>query len=626
MPKPVHGISIDYDGCLCHSGYLSTPIARRDIVAANKEFLNFIKEQNKSYSKSIVFVGSNRQSKAVDDCNASAGGGRGSCFPAIKRIADELEVTFDPFLLADIYGNLKSGTSYSRAVGEKEVEKEWEHAKWMFDETKATILYAQMHKMACDNPEEEIVFDFYDDRKNILESLQGFYKKYPELIPLNVTLNLCKYRGSMSSEIKPSATIKGKGIIDRNYYETVKDMGKLANPKREPNYRDPFTISNFVTPDKLKNRISLIAIEKTLLQEPVDPTIGVCSDDSTTSTPAAGAGVGSSTGSSILSPSSTVNPYSHFQPGTKRSGDTLFVKPTTKRPTIGASGPTSETTPAVEERFLGEDLPHAVAEARLQKAAALLTAIPDKTQTLLQTPGSFTDYSGRTFNCTAYEYAYWAKDIRMCCMLESHMSDETRVLMLARINEIESSGLEYLQDGKTYRTKHYDLTPLKQAIQQYVDGCLEWDRDRSGVNVAAQTAAWLKIGKAQRDVPAHIAQEYCMKGRPFWPLPSFNVDREGILKKTLLMDLDFYNWITGRDEFWFPSKSASSYLGHDLSIIRGADIAFGEGHWFGEFGSKTNCDKILRDLEAINLLDQVRSEELAFSLAYLNFSAMAPGM
>ncbi len=40
------------------------------------------------------------------------------------------------------------------------------HSDWLFDETKATIIYAQMHKIANENPNEEIVFDFYDDRGN----------------------------------------------------------------------------------------------------------------------------------------------------------------------------------------------------------------------------------------------------------------------------------------------------------------------------------------------------------------------------------------------------------------------------------------------------------------------------
>ncbi len=47
------------------------------------------------------------------------------------------------------------------------------------------------------------------------------------------------------------------------------------------------------------------------------------------------------------------------------------------------------------------------------EAEALLTAHPANTQTLLRAQGVFTDYSGRTFNCTAYEYAYWAKDTHM---------------------------------------------------------------------------------------------------------------------------------------------------------------------------------------------------------------------
>lgn len=80
---------------------------------------------------------------------------------------------------------------------------------------------------------------------------------------------------------------------------------------------------------------------------------------------------------------------------------------------------------------------HYIAKGKQKEAEALLITIPENAQTLIRTPGVFTDYSGRTFNCTAYEYAYWAKDTHMCRMLEQHMNEETKVEILARIDNME---------------------------------------------------------------------------------------------------------------------------------------------------------------------------------------------
>lgn len=52
------------------------------------------------------------------------------------------------------------------------------------------------------------------------------------------------------------------------------------------------------------------------------------------------------------------------------------------------------------------------------------------------------------------------------------------------------------------------------ALQAFVDSYEAWSNAR---NLVAMAAAWKAIGKAQGDVPAHIAQEYCRPDRPFFP-------------------------------------------------------------------------------------------------------------
>ncbi|MCX7117248.1 MAG: hypothetical protein NTW94_04980 [Legionellales bacterium] len=182
-----------------------------------------------TYGPVITFVGSNRQSKEIDEVNGIVGN-KGSCFPAIRRICDILETELDTFLLADIYGDLPDGTAFANATNP---EYKGSHAKWLFDNHKGTILYAQMQRIANANPKEPIVFDFFDDRVDILESLERYFSKHPSLIPSHVTLRLHQYEGF---EVKRHCSIQGHGFIDANYRETVKEMAAIEMGVRNINF------------------------------------------------------------------------------------------------------------------------------------------------------------------------------------------------------------------------------------------------------------------------------------------------------------------------------------------------------------------------------------------------------
>ena len=77
----------------------------------------------------------------------------------------KIGATLDTFLLVDIYGNLRSGQSFERAIHHHD-DSPITHSKWRFDEEKLTIVYAQMQRIASKNKNHKIVFDFYDDRKD----------------------------------------------------------------------------------------------------------------------------------------------------------------------------------------------------------------------------------------------------------------------------------------------------------------------------------------------------------------------------------------------------------------------------------------------------------------------------
>ena len=335
--------------------------------------------------------------------------------------------------------------------------------------------------------------------------------------------------------------------------------------------------------------------------------------------------------------------------------------------------------------FQIRQFPDDVAKGKQDDAEALLNASDDK-QALLTTPAKFKDYSGRTFNCTAYEYAYWAKDTHMRRMLESHMDDTTKTYLLDKIDEMERSGLAYQQHGVDYKNPHYDvsfvlkdLSPdefrhLQTMVGQNIEKIQRASRDNyqnlpftateyeqlkksleqhqqyrltsffytSPANAIANTlkfdfkslitaldtyvtnydrwnhhdreAAWLNVGKAQRDVPVHIANEYCRPDRSFDPCPAFT-------EPALPRSLSFYNYITSSTSSWFPLTSSSSGLGIDFGLLRGLTTSgravterpYGRGRARGES-------------TAVNRLDEVRAADLTLSREILDVATPNHGL
>lgn len=275
-------------------------------------------------------------------------------------------------------------------------------------------------------------------------------------------------------------------------------------------------------------------------------------------------------------------------------------------------------TPLEEERtnrILSKFL-HCVARGEQEKAEKLLKI---NNEWLLK-PGIFTDYSGRTFNCTAYEYAYWAKDTHMQRMLEKYMDADIGRYMLGRIAEMERIdevtgqpvGLTYYQNGQEYHSVHFDSQKLIQALQAYVTGYDGWVNTS---NWAAMDAAWLKVGFAQRDVVVHIANEYCRPDRSFDPMPPFN-------EPTLPRILSFRNWTTGRDESWFPLAAPDSGLGFDFGLARARRRAAEAGRRMARWA----CMDAALDSAAVTRLDEVRTAGLTQSRENLNSLAGPHGL
>lgn len=265
MPKRKRVLSFDFDGCLFNLTYMKAN--DRDVVQHNLEFLEYIKSENSAFEKVTCFIGSNRQSKALDDNNRYAIGpegffDKGSCFPAIRVLSEYLNASLDATLLADIVHDLPEGESYRRATTS---DYQGDHVDTYFDGTKLTLLYAQIHKAAMEDPTAEIIYDFYDDREDILYALKEFFKRSPGLIPQNVTLRLNQYAGKREGALLPVYHAStGEGFIDSNYRLTVKHMFEHCFKESfvEPSYMREVSVAYILSSEVLTTRVPhCIAVE-----------------------------------------------------------------------------------------------------------------------------------------------------------------------------------------------------------------------------------------------------------------------------------------------------------------------------------------------------------------------------
>lgn len=240
-----------------------------------------------------------------------------------------------------------------------------------------------------------------------------------------------------------------------------------------------------------------------------------------------------------------------------------------------------------------------VAYGEQDEAEALLLQDPELAQELLRADSiPFTDYSGRTFNCTAYEYAYWAKDTHMQRMLEKYIriNEETRLLIEKRAQDITKPvpsvtpsglqgqffGLATKPQGLHYTTKDkqgaviehqnagFDLPPLISALDHYMTECNKKSK-KTAADWMALEKIWIEeVGRAQRDIPAHIAHEYCHPQRSFKQVNQNKDLLDASKPANLKRQLKLYNCDTGNDDLWFSphSYSVDSGLGFSYGILR----------------------------------------------------------
>lgn len=267
-------LSIDFDGCLFNTAYRESQDENR-LISCNQSFFDFITNTIAIYkpAKIICLVGSNRQSYKLDQVNAKKTSNHpsqrtlGSCFPAIAEVTRHIQsrsdvpCILDPYLLADSFGNRRHGENYHHAVSLHHV---YEFADAPFDDSKIILLYAQTHKLASEHRGAKIIFNFFDDRDDILAGLYHFYSSHPEFLPENIELCLYEYSGQKVKAFCHPLT--GIGPINETFEHQMKVMKGCIKVEKhgknalagldESNLNSLFELSHETQPHQfLKNKI-----------------------------------------------------------------------------------------------------------------------------------------------------------------------------------------------------------------------------------------------------------------------------------------------------------------------------------------------------------------------------------
>lgn len=250
-----------------------------------------------------------------------------------------------------------------------------------------------------------------------------------------------------------------------------------------------------------------------------------------------------------------------------------------------------------------------VAKGKEDETIVLLTdAGATFTQELLRTPGQLTDYSGRIFHCTAYEYAYWAMDARMCAALQAQMNPETKLVIWEKICRQQERGLDYQQHGQSYCTPQFNLEPFKKELRSFINfydaflGESDWDGLR---HMEAS------LGKRQRNFPAHFAYEYCRTDRAYLEMPSFT-------EKVLPTSLKFMNFETGSVDSWYPLRDREGLGYHFFLVASCRHKEDGRCCTNGHVDLFKFKHYLRADLAAIEKLETVRQQALRHLLLELN--------
>lgn len=137
-----------------------------------------------------------------------------------KKVGDTRDESREHFKFHYAVDFKKTDFAACRELFEKEILEPELH-----DRKKIALIYFQMQKVASEHPDEQIIFNFCDDNKDILFNVRDFYERNPDLIPWNMTLQLFRHvagNSENSETMSEPVIIDGCGMIDTDYDKSIR--------------------------------------------------------------------------------------------------------------------------------------------------------------------------------------------------------------------------------------------------------------------------------------------------------------------------------------------------------------------------------------------------------------------
>lgn len=194
-------------------------------------------EKNKTSAELFLLLnGSNRQSVDIDKRNAGFLGI--SAFHVLPHFANVLGAAFDAALLPDGIHNVAAGETWSRRTNPSA-----EQLNCPYEEHKILLLYFQMHHLATTYPGKKTVFNFVDDRKDILNALSVYFERNRLLIPDTISLNLSFYNEEEDS-VYLHQRIDGLGVADTHFHKTLNAFVRGAEKQPSAEGKNAISVDN----------------------------------------------------------------------------------------------------------------------------------------------------------------------------------------------------------------------------------------------------------------------------------------------------------------------------------------------------------------------------------------------
>lgn len=247
----IRNVLIDIDGCFYRGNLKESGLPLTTWFEDNNEtVLDYLFETNKNFAENIFSLGTNRQSAELDIISFM---GRNFTFAnttaavALTMLesafsSDAKNTHINPLLMADIFSTNTEkfettiGRNYQHMFELLDVKDYFEHGQkvsnydqTVFDKHKISLLYAHIHEVARQYPNDDITVEFFDDQDDILKVLHQFFGSHPEFMPDNVSLKLHTYSEYTFDFYEQE--ICGTGKIDYKYDWTVRYMAATASTK-----------------------------------------------------------------------------------------------------------------------------------------------------------------------------------------------------------------------------------------------------------------------------------------------------------------------------------------------------------------------------------------------------------